>query len=215
MSRPSDDRLVAYLDGEITGAERREIEAWLESEPDARSRLAALAESAELLREAYADVLREAVPDRLIAAARGTTLGPQTGARRSAAWRVAARAGRSRWWVALPIAASLCGFVAGGGATYFGILHGLAPGLGAGASWFVRSKLARTGQVFATLLNTFPRPIPAPVANLRPARETCEQCHWPQRYTGDKVVVHTQYAEDEMNSVTDTVLLMKIGGKAW
>ncbi len=134
MSRPSDDRLVAYLDGEITGAERREIEAWLESEPDARSRLAALAESAELLREAYADVLREAVPDRLIAAARGTTLGPQTGARRSAAWRVAARAGRSRWWVALPISASLCGFVAGGGATYFGILHGLAPGLGAEAA---------------------------------------------------------------------------------
>jgi NapC/NirT cytochrome c family, N-terminal region/Cytochrome c7 and related cytochrome c len=87
--------------------------------------------------------------------------------------------------------------------------------IGAGASWFVRSKLSGTGQVFATILNTYPRPIPAPVANLRPARETCEQCHWPQRYTGDKVVVHTEYSGDEQNSAATTVLLMKVGGRAW
>ena len=29
-------------------------------------------------------------------------------------------------------------------------------------------------------------PIPSPVHELRPARETCEQCHWPQRFTGDR-----------------------------
>jgi len=87
--------------------------------------------------------------------------------------------------------------------------------IGAGASWFVRSKLSGTGQLFATALNTYPRPIPTPVQNLRPARETCEQCHWPQRFTGDKVMIHTEYAEDEQNSATSTVLLVKVGGRAW
>ena len=87
--------------------------------------------------------------------------------------------------------------------------------IGPGASWFVRSKLSGTGQVIAVLLNNYPRPIQAPVENLRPARETCEQCHWPQRFTGDKVVVHTAYAEDEQNTSATTVLLMKVGGLAW
>lgn len=87
--------------------------------------------------------------------------------------------------------------------------------IGPGASWFVRSKLSGTAQVFYTMFNTYPRPIPTPVENLRPARETCEQCHWPQRFTGDKVVVHTSYAEDEQNSASTTVLLVKVGGHAW
>jgi NapC/NirT cytochrome c family, N-terminal region len=87
--------------------------------------------------------------------------------------------------------------------------------IGPGASWFVRSKLSGTGQVFAAILHTYPRPIPVPVANLRPARETCEQCHWPQRFTGDKVVVHTEYSDDEQNSAATTVLLVKVGGRAW
>lgn len=87
--------------------------------------------------------------------------------------------------------------------------------IGAGASWFVRSKLSGTSQVFYTIFNTYPRPIPVPVEDLRPARETCEQCHWPQRFTGDKVMVHTSYAADEQNSATTTVLLMKVGGRAW
>lgn len=84
--------------------------------------------------------------------------------------------------------------------------------IGPGASWFVRSKLSGTGQVFYTLFNTYPRPIPVPVQNLRPARETCEVCHWPQRYAFDKLVVIPEYASDMANTATETVLLMKIGG---
>ena len=57
-----------------------------------------------------------------------------------------------------------------------------------------------------------PRPIPTPVHNLRPARETCETCHWPQKYGEDRVRVITKFADDETNSLTKTVLLMKIGG---
>jgi len=84
--------------------------------------------------------------------------------------------------------------------------------IGPGASWFVRSKLSGTGQVFATIFDTYPRPIPSPVKNLRPARETCEVCHWPARFETDRVVVIPQYGDDEKNSLTETVLMMKIGG---
>jgi len=84
--------------------------------------------------------------------------------------------------------------------------------IGPGASWFVRSKLSGTYQVFATTFNTYPRPIPVPVTSLRPARETCEQCHWPAKFEGNRLVIIPQYADDESNTLTKTVLLMHIGG---
>jgi len=84
--------------------------------------------------------------------------------------------------------------------------------IGPGASWFVRSKLSGTGQVFAVTFNTYERPIPSPVKNLRPARETCEVCHWPARFDPDRLVVIPHYAEDANNSATETALMMKIGG---
>ena len=61
--------------------------------------------------------------------------------------------------------------------------------IGPGAGWFVRSKLSGVRQVFAVTFHTYDRPIPSPVEQLRPARETCEQCHWPQMFTGDKLIV--------------------------
>src|ERR1700757_560667 len=77
MQRLGDDRLVAYLDGELETAQRREVEAWLDADPAARQQLAALADSTHLLRLAYDDVLHEALPDRLIAAARDETIEAQ------------------------------------------------------------------------------------------------------------------------------------------
>lgn len=87
--------------------------------------------------------------------------------------------------------------------------------IGPGASWFVKSKLSGVGQVFAVALNNYPRPIPVPVENLRPARETCEHCHWPSRFSGDQFKVHTSYGMGEDNQPTSTVLLMKVGGHTW
>jgi len=84
--------------------------------------------------------------------------------------------------------------------------------IGPGAGWFVKSKLSGVGQVFAVTFNSYPRPIPTPVHNLRPARETCEACHWPQKYGEDRIRVIPKYADDETNTVSKTVLLMKIGG---
>ena len=84
--------------------------------------------------------------------------------------------------------------------------------IGPGAGWFVRSKLAGVRQVFAVTFNTYQRPIPTPVHNLRPARETCEACHWPQVYGGDRLKVLSKYADDEANTATKTVLFLHIGG---
>ena len=87
--------------------------------------------------------------------------------------------------------------------------------IGPGAGWFVRSKLSGVRQVFAVTFHTYSRPIHAPVEYLRPARETCEQCHWPQRFTGDKFVVKNTYKDDEKNTPQTTAMLLKIGGRTW
>ena len=85
--------------------------------------------------------------------------------------------------------------------------------IGSGAPWFVRAKISGVRQLFAVTLKTYSRPIPSPVHNLRPARDTCEHCHWPERFTGDKFLVKTKYADDEQNTPATTVLLLKIGGR--
>src|SRR5260370_30384424 len=73
MQKHSDETLVAYLDGELDSAEQHDVDAWLDADPSARERLVALVRSTELVHKAYADIINERVPDRLIAAARGTS----------------------------------------------------------------------------------------------------------------------------------------------
>jgi len=84
--------------------------------------------------------------------------------------------------------------------------------IGHGAPALVKAKISGTRQLFAVAFGTFSRPIPSPVEHLRPARETCEQCHWPQKFTNDKLIVRTKYADDETNTATTSILLLKIGG---
>ena len=83
---------------------------------------------------------------------------------------------------------------------------------GAGATWFVKSKLSGSRQVFAAAFNTFPRPIPTPVHNLRPAQETCEQCHWPKKFYGGQLKVFTHYSNDEKNTMRQVRMIIKTGG---
>lgn len=84
--------------------------------------------------------------------------------------------------------------------------------IGSGATWFARSKVSGTRQLFAVAFGTYSRPIPSPVQNLRPARDTCEQCHWPAKFHGDAVRRVVEYAEDEKNTESVTRLQMKVGG---
>jgi hypothetical protein len=84
--------------------------------------------------------------------------------------------------------------------------------IGPGASWFVKAKVDGLRQVVATTLNTFSRPIHSPIAHLRPARETCEQCHWPSKHIGDKLHAFVRYADDEANTPSYNAMLIKTGG---
>ena len=100
MQRHSDEALVAYLDGELDADERRHVEAWLEADPAVRERLMALVQSGDLVRGAYADIVDEPVPPRLIAAARGVPE-PMPGAAQNAEILVLKRPG----WAAIPLPA--------------------------------------------------------------------------------------------------------------
>jgi hypothetical protein len=76
----------------------------------------------------------------------------------------------------------------------------------------VRSKLSGTYQVYATLARKYPTPIPTPVRNLRPAQETCEQCHWPKKFVGNLDRTLSYYLPDQSNSLYSVRLLLKVGG---
>jgi hypothetical protein len=83
--------------------------------------------------------------------------------------------------------------------------------IGSGADWFVKSKISGARQLLAVVANTYPRPIATPVHGLRPARDTCERCHRPELFHGDKLVVKNRFLDDEKNTPAHDVLLMKIG----
>jgi hypothetical protein len=87
--------------------------------------------------------------------------------------------------------------------------------IGSGAPWFVKSKIDGIRQVWAVTFNTYSRPIPTPVHSLRPARDTCEHCHWPDKFTGDLVRTVPAYADDEGNTEGHTVLQVRVGGGGW
>src|SRR6202167_1054134 len=84
--------------------------------------------------------------------------------------------------------------------------------IGPGLPWFVRAKVTGLRQVYMVAPHTYPRPIPSPVKDLRPASQTCEQSHWPGRFTGDKLLVRTSYTEDEKNTPQTDVVMLKVGG---
>jgi nitrate/TMAO reductase-like tetraheme cytochrome c subunit len=84
--------------------------------------------------------------------------------------------------------------------------------IGKGASWYVRSKLSGTYQVYATTFDKYPRPIPTPIRNLRPAQETCEECHWPKKFFGNLDRTFTYFEGDASNTMYSIRLLIKVGG---
>jgi len=85
--------------------------------------------------------------------------------------------------------------------------------IGEGADWFVKSKVDGLRQVWAVTVNSFSRPIPTPIHNLRPARETCEECHWPQKFIGYKELIRAYTLSDEKNTSHRLRMLLKIGGE--
>ena len=83
---------------------------------------------------------------------------------------------------------------------------------GSGASWFVKAKISGVRQVFAVTFDTFSRPIPTPIEDLRPARETCEQCHWPAKFYASQLRSRVHFLSDQDNTRTEIRVLVKTGG---
>jgi hypothetical protein len=81
--------------------------------------------------------------------------------------------------------------------------------VGYGAGWYAKSKLSGSYQVYATLLNKYPRPIPTPIHNLRPARETCEECHWPEKTYGTGLRKFTHFMYDDANTRYSFMMMLK------
>jgi hypothetical protein len=83
--------------------------------------------------------------------------------------------------------------------------------VGSGASWYVKSKLSGLHQIYAVWTNSFKRPIETPLHDLRPARETCERCHWPQKFYARSLWTNKYFLTDSLNTEWDVILQMKTG----
>lgn len=83
--------------------------------------------------------------------------------------------------------------------------------VGEGTDWYVRSKLSGLYQVYSVLFKKYPKPIPTPLHSLRPARETCEKCHWPEKFYARKMRIQKNFLTDEKNTEWDIILQMKTG----
>lgn len=84
--------------------------------------------------------------------------------------------------------------------------------IGPGAGSFVKAKLNGLHQVLAVIKNDYNRPIETPIPNLRPADETCYECHWPAKFFGVLDRTWTYYRADESNTPYTVSLLLKVGG---
>ena len=83
--------------------------------------------------------------------------------------------------------------------------------VGEGAGWYVKSKLSGLYQVYSVIFKKYATPIGTPLHNLRPASETCERCHWPEKFYSQKLRNLRSYLADSGNTEWNTSLLMKVG----
>jgi len=83
--------------------------------------------------------------------------------------------------------------------------------IGEGAEWLTKSKFSGARQLLAVLSDSYKRPISTPIKALRPGRTTCEGCHRPEVFHGDKLYVKDKFLPDEKNSQVQTVMVMRIG----
>lgn len=91
-------------------------------------------------------------------------------------------------------------------------VHCVACHIDPGAGGFLTAKLNGTRQLALALTGGYSRPIQTPVENMPDVRNSCEQCHWPDRFVGDKIRVLYEHANDEANTQTKTTVRLHVGG---
>jgi len=82
--------------------------------------------------------------------------------------------------------------------------------VGEGVEALVESKISGLRQMVLASLNAYSKPVPVPVHQLRPSRETCEKCHWPEKFYGSRLKVITRYGFDEFSTPKYNTLSLKI-----
>jgi nitrate/TMAO reductase-like tetraheme cytochrome c subunit len=79
---------------------------------------------------------------------------------------------------------------------------------------FITTRITRKAgdlkHVFATMFHTYEFPIRA--GDLRPARETCEKCHFPEKFSDDSLREIHRFTNDKDNTPYSTFLTLKTGG---
>jgi nitrate/TMAO reductase-like tetraheme cytochrome c subunit/mono/diheme cytochrome c family protein len=79
---------------------------------------------------------------------------------------------------------------------------------------FIATRITRKAgdlkHVFATAFKTYEFPIRA--HDLRPARETCERCHYPEKFSDDSLREIKRYENDVENTPQSIYLVLKTGG---
>jgi nitrate/TMAO reductase-like tetraheme cytochrome c subunit len=84
--------------------------------------------------------------------------------------------------------------------------------VGGGAESYVKTKFAGVRQLYGVITDSYNKPVQTPVHNMRPARDTCEKCHWSEKFFGEQFKVFNHFGYDEKNSLNQTRLLIKVGG---
>lgn len=82
--------------------------------------------------------------------------------------------------------------------------------IGSGARWFVEAKLNGAHQLISYALNNYNRPIGTPLKNLRPAQDTCEKCHWPEKFAGNVEMIYNHFLSDKKNTSYTARMLMHV-----
>jgi hypothetical protein len=82
--------------------------------------------------------------------------------------------------------------------------------VGSGAEHFIRAKINGTHQLIAYMFDNYNRPIDTPVKNLRPAQDTCEKCHWPEKFAGNIQIDYEHFLSDKKNTPYTARMLLHV-----
>lgn len=82
--------------------------------------------------------------------------------------------------------------------------------VGEGFGALIDSKINGVYQILSVTFDLLERPIPTPVKNLRPSRETCEKCHWPEKFYGRRLKTVARYAKDSGSTPAYNTLSLKV-----
>jgi len=65
-------------------------------------------------------------------------------------------------------------------------------------------------QMLMLMLDAYEKPIHTPVKELRPARETCEKCHWPEKFYGRRMDIYPHFRMNVSSTPYYNTLNLKI-----